>query len=63
MAEIELSILSRQALCKSLPDMDSFARQVRSWTAIRNASCSKVTWQFTTNDARIKLAKLYPILL
>ncbi len=63
MAEIELGILSRQALSKPLPDIDSFTRQVRSWTAIRNAACSKVTWQFTTNDARIKLAKLYPISL
>ncbi len=63
MAEIELSILSRQALSKPLPDIDSSTRQVRSWTAIRNAACSKVTWQFTTNDARIKLAKLYPISL
>ncbi len=61
MAEIELSILSRQALSKPLPDMDSFTRQVRSWTAMRNAACSKVSWQFTSNDARIKLAKLYPI--
>ncbi len=63
MAEIEVSILSRQALSKSLPDIDSFTRQVRSWIAIRNAACSKVSWQFTTNNARIKLAKLYPISL
>ncbi len=60
MAEIELSILSRQALAKPKPDAESFTRAVRSWTFTRNAQCSKTLWQFTAADARIKLAKLYP---
>ncbi len=63
MAEIELSVLARQALSKPLPDMDAFTKQVRSWTAERNALCSKTFWHFTAADARIKLAKLYPVLL
>ncbi len=63
MAEIEISVLSRQALSKPLPDFDSFRKQVRSWTAKRNAECSKIHWQFTTKDARVKLAKLYPSVL
>ncbi len=63
MAEIEISVLSRQALSKPLPDFDSFRKQVRSWTAKRNAECSKIHWQFTTKDARVKLAKLYPSIL
>lgn len=60
MAEIEIGILSRQALKKALPDMESFKRQVRVWTVKRNATCKKVNWQFTTQDARNKLKKLYP---
>ncbi len=63
MAEIEISVMCRQALAKPLPDAHSFIRQVRSWTFDRNRSRSKVRWQFTTKDARIKLAKLYPDIL
>ena len=63
MAEIEISIMSRQALAKPLPDFDSFCRQVRSWTLQRNSIGGKVNWQFRSSDARIKLAKLYPSIL
>lgn len=63
MAEIELGVLSRQALSKPLPDIDAFTKHVRSWTVRRNAMGSKVSWQFTAADARIKLAKLYPTIL
>ncbi len=63
MAEIELSVLARQALSKPLPDMEAFTFQVRSWNAERNTLCSKISWQFTTADARVKLAKLYPTVL
>jgi hypothetical protein len=63
MAEIEIGIMSRQALAKPLADIESFKRQVGAWTRQRNAGCSKVNWQFTTKDARIKLKKLYPTIL
>lgn len=63
MAEIEIGIMSRQALVKPLPDLESFREQVRNWTMKRNAECKKINWQFTTADARIKLAKLYPVIL
>ena len=63
MAEIEISIMSRQALAKPLPDFDSFCRQVRSWTLHRNSIGGKVNWQFRSSAARIKLAKLYPSIL
>ena len=63
MAEIEISIMSRQALAKPLPDFDSFSRQVRSWTLQRNSIGGKVNWQFRSSDARMKLAKLYPSIL
>ena len=63
MAEIEIGVMCRQALAKPLPDMDSFKKQLRAWTLRRNIKCSKVNWQFTTNDARIKLKRLYPTVL
>jgi len=63
MAEIEIGIMSRQALAKPLPDMDSFKKQVKAWTLRRNKECSKVNWQFTASDARIKLKRLYPTIL
>jgi len=59
-AEIEISVMSRQALSKPLPDMDSFKKQINTWTFQRNIECSTVNWQFTTTDARIKLKRLYP---
>ena len=63
MAEIEISIMNRQALNKPLPDIENFKRQIRIWTIKRNAEHAKVNWQFKAQDARIKLAKLYPVRL
>ena len=63
MAEIEFGIMSRQALGKPLPDLESFKQQVHSWTINRNSEGVKIIWQFKTQDARIKLARLYPTLV
>lgn len=59
-AEIELSVLTRQGLTKRVANRAEFEEQVSSWVAQRNDSGSKVDWQFTTVDARIKLKRLYP---
>jgi hypothetical protein len=63
MAEIEIGVMCRQALAKPLPDLNSFKKQVLIWTFRRNVECAKVSWQFTTKDARIKLKRLYPSIL
>jgi len=60
MAEIEIGVMSKQALAKPLPDVESFKRQVKAWTQTRNFQCAKVNWRFRTKDARIKLKRLYP---
>jgi hypothetical protein len=60
MAEIELSVLGRQCLAGRIPDFETLTRKVRAWEEERNASIVKVHWRFTTADARIKLAHLYP---
>ena len=61
-AEIELSALGRQCLDRRLPDRDALAAEVAAWVAARNTAGVAVDWRFTTTDARIKLAHLYPTL-
>ena len=62
MAEIELSVLSRQALAGRIPDKETLVREVRAWEKARNDSGATVDWQFTSDDARVKLKRLYPSL-
>ena len=59
-AEIELSVLSRQCLHRRIPDAETLAAEVAAWQATRNAATTGVDWHFTTADARIKLKHLYP---
>jgi hypothetical protein len=61
-AEIELSVLSRQCLRRRIPDREQLAAEIAAWEARRNARHATITWQFTTTDARIKLRHLYPAL-
>jgi hypothetical protein len=60
MAEIELSVLSRQCLNRRIPDQSTLIHEVAAWQDQRNAAHSTVQWRFTTADARIKLQRLYP---
>ena len=60
MAEIELSVLARQALEHNIATVDDLCEQVQDWQEYRNQQMATVNWQFTTADARIKLARLYP---
>jgi hypothetical protein len=60
MAEIELSVLHRQCVNRRLPDQETLTREVAVWEHKRNQDAVKVNWRFTTEDARIKLKKLYP---
>jgi hypothetical protein len=59
-AEIELSVLKRQCLPERIPDINLMKRKIRVWNNERNSKQTKVDWQFTTEDARIKLKRLYP---
>jgi hypothetical protein len=60
MAEIELGILARQCLSRRIDNMEQLKDEVAAWQVIRNTAEAKVNWRFTTEDARIKLKKLYP---
>ena len=60
MAEIEFSILGRQCLSRRIPDQKTLRDEVAAWEKARNSESSSIDWRFTTDDARIKLKKLYP---
>ena len=60
MAEIELSVLSRQALAECMDNQDTLIQAIQAWEEARNAAHATVDWQFTTQDARIKLKRPYP---
>ena len=59
-AEIEISVLSRQCLSRRIPTIEKMKEEVQAWVTERNVCKTKVNWQFTTDDARIKLKHLYP---
>ncbi len=63
MAEIELSVVSRQCLDQRIPHKQRLQQEVAAWEAERNAKGTLVDWRFTTEDARIKLKRLYPSIL
>jgi hypothetical protein len=60
MAEIELNVLTSQCLNRRIDDITVVSREVMAWQKFRNNKNAKINWQFTTEDARIKLSRLYP---
>jgi hypothetical protein len=60
MAESELAILSTQCLDRRIPDKKELTAEVAAWEQHRNTHHANADWQFTTADARVKLARLYP---
>jgi hypothetical protein len=59
-AECELSVLGRQCLARRIDDGQRLAQEVAAWENDRNEIAKNVNWQFTADDARIKLRRLYP---
>jgi hypothetical protein len=62
MAEAELSVLAGQCLDRRMDSAEFVAGEVAAWQQERNRREAKVRWQFTTEDARVKLERLYPII-
>jgi hypothetical protein len=60
LAEIELSVLTRQCLAQRLPDAAALAAACAAWVAARNTAATPITWRFTLELARIRLAHVYP---
>jgi hypothetical protein len=61
-AEIELSVLSRQCLNRRIESIDELRNEVGAWEEARNEKQVEVRWRFTTADARVKLRRLYPVI-
>lgn len=62
MAEIELNVLTGQCLGRRIDTIEEVKREVSAWQKHRNNKEAKVNWQFSAEDARIKLHRLYPTL-
>ena len=62
MAEIELNVLTGQCLNRRIDDIEVVRKEVLAWQEVRNNKNAKVNWQFTAENARIKLSRLYPTL-
>jgi hypothetical protein len=62
MAEIELNVLTGQCLKRRIAKIEVMRNEVKAWESGRNRMNATVNWQFTTEDARIKLNRLYPTL-
>lgn len=61
MAEIELSVLSRQCTRRRISSQKILAKEIAAWERKRNNWKVQIDWQFTTKAARIKLKPLYPV--
>ena len=55
-----MNVLMSQCLAGKIPDIEKIKTQVKAWRKAKNSKIAKINWQFTTNDARIKLRILYP---
>ena len=60
MAEIEMSVFVRQCLSRRIPDQNTLRSEATAWAQTRNARAATIDWRFNTDDARIKLKRLYP---
>ncbi|MBR1368268.1 transposase [Methanocalculus chunghsingensis] len=56
--EIELSVLTSQCLDRRMDSIEVVRREVKAWEESRNNKDSRINWQFTTEDARVKLSRL-----
>jgi hypothetical protein len=60
MAESELGVLATQCLDRRIPDKQKLIEEIAAWQSDRNKHHAKANWQFTTENARVKLKRLYP---
>lgn len=63
MVEIEIGIVARQCLKRRMETLEFVESEVAAWEKERNASHAKVQWQFNNEQARVKLKRLYPVLV
>jgi hypothetical protein len=61
MAEVEISVITKQCLDRRLGCREILTREVAAWQAERNAAQATIDWRFTIPNARDKLRTLYPV--
>ncbi len=61
-AEIAISILSKKCINKRIPSIEKLNKEIHAWEDCQNTDLKQINWQFTTDDARIKLRSLYPVI-
>ncbi|MDR2596631.1 MAG: transposase [Treponema sp.] len=61
MAEIEINVLVNHGLSKRVSTIQKMIKEVASWNKDRNQRASKINWRFSTENAKIKLKRLYPL--
>lgn len=61
LAEVELSVLTRQCLDRRIPDQSTLEQEVTAWATARNCDAVPIAWRFTVQDARSTLTHLYPV--
>jgi len=61
-AEISISILAKQCINRRIKDIDTLNAEIASWKTEYNSNSKGVNWQFTTEDARVRLRRLYPVI-
>jgi transposase len=60
MAEIEINVLVNHGLSKRIPTIEQMRKEITAWCKVRNKAASKINWRFLTENARVKLKRLYP---
>jgi hypothetical protein len=63
MAEIELNVLMGQCLNRRIDNMGTMKEEVNAWQLHRNNKEAVINWQFTNQQARVKLKRLYPTIV
>ena len=61
MVEIEIGVLRGQCLDRRIDDPDWLRREIDAWERQRNAAGARINWMFTTEKARAKMGRAYPV--
>jgi transposase len=61
MVEIEIGVLRNQCLDQRIATHDRLVSETAAWQRQRNASGATIKWMFTTEKARAKMGRAYPV--
>ena len=61
MVEIEIGVLRSQCLDRRIGDRQQLISEIAAWERQRNAARARIKWMFTTEKARAKMGRAYPL--